>query len=153
MIDLASLQSEHDKIDIGKLEATPVDLRKLSDMVKNELVKNTVYGELVKNVNDTHTTDTSNLIKKLTMTDKLGDFEKKTLDHGHGKYITTQEFNNLTAYNFTVRFAQAKLAAKDDIADFVKEKDFDNKLKSINKKVTSNKTKHVLVVNELDDLL
>ena len=64
MIDLASLQSEHDKIDIGKLEATPVDLRKLSDMVKNELVKNTAYGELVKNVNDTHTTDTSNLIKK-----------------------------------------------------------------------------------------
>ena len=87
------------------------------------------------------------------MTDKLGDIEKKTLDHGHGKYITTQEFKNLTAYNFTVRFAQAKLAAKDDIADFVKETDFDNKLKSINKKVTSNKIKHVLVVNELDDLL
>ena len=48
MIDLASLQSEIDKLDICKLEATPVHLRKLSDIVKYELVKNTVYGELVK---------------------------------------------------------------------------------------------------------
>ena len=31
------------------------------------------------------------------------------------------------------------------IADFVKKTDFDEKLKSYNKKVTSNKTKHVLI--------
>ena len=89
-------------------------------------------------------------LKKLTMTHKLADIEKKTLDHGHGKYITKQEFNNMMADNFAARLAQAK--TKDDIADFVKQTDFDNKLKSINKKVTSNKTKHVLVVNELHDL-
>ena len=86
------------------------------------------------------------------MTHKLADIEKKTLDHDHGKYITKQEFNNMMADNFAARLAQAKLATKDDIADFVKQTDFDNKLKNINKKVTSNKTKHVLVVNELDDL-
>ena len=38
--DLASLKSELDKLDTGKLETTPVDFSKLSDAVKNELVKN-----------------------------------------------------------------------------------------------------------------
>ena len=44
-----------------------------------------------------------------------------------------------------------KLSTKDDIADFLKETDFDNKL-NINKKVSSKKSKHVLVENELDKL-
>ena len=56
------------------------------------------------------------------------------------------------AENFAARLSQVKLALTDDIADLVKETDFDNKLKQINKKVTSNKTKHVLVENKLDEL-
>ena len=56
------------------------------------------------------------------------------------------------AENFAARLFQVKLALTDDIADLVKETDFDNKLKQINKKVTSNKTKHVLVENKLDEL-
>ena len=44
------------------------------------------------------------------------------------------------------------LATKDDIADFVKETDFYNKLKNLNKKVTSKKTKHLPVENTLDEL-
>ena len=63
-VDLASLKSETDKLDIGKLETTPVDISKLSDVVKNEIVKNTEYNELVREVNAIQTTDTSNLIKK-----------------------------------------------------------------------------------------
>ena len=47
-VDLASLKSEIDKLDIGKLETTSVDLSKLSDAVKKEVVKKTVYDELVK---------------------------------------------------------------------------------------------------------
>ena len=38
---------------------------------------------------------------------------------------------------------QRKLVTKDDIADLVKEANFDNKLKNINKEVASNKAKHV----------
>ena len=55
--------------------------------------------------------------------------------------------------NCAARLAQAKLGIKDNIADFVKETDFVNNLKYINKKVTSNKIKHVLAANELDDLI
>ena len=44
---------------------------------------------------------------------------------------------------------QANLGSKSAIANFVKKIDFDDKLKKLNKKVTSNKTKHLLVENEL----
>ena len=49
---------------IGKLETNPVDLSKLSDVVKNEVVKKSEYNELIKKVNAIQTTDTSNLVKK-----------------------------------------------------------------------------------------
>ena len=51
----------------------------------------------------------------------------------------------MTAGSFTVRLVQAKLPTKVDLDDFVNEIDFDNKLKTINKKVNTNKAKHVLV--------
>ena len=68
--------------------------------------------------------------------------------HDHSKYITTPEFNKLTAENFRARLKQANLATKGNIADFVKMINFDDKLKDLYKKVTSNKSKHVLVENE-----
>ena len=39
---------------------------------------------------------------------------KITADHGHIKYIITQEFSKLTSENFTTRLAQANLAYKND---------------------------------------
>ena len=66
------------------------------------------------------------------------------------KLLTTPEFNNLTAENFATRLAQANLASKNDISALVKKKCFNDKLKNLNKNVTSNKTKHVLVKNDLN---
>ena len=43
------------------------------------------------------------------------------------------------------KIKQAKLASKDDIADFVKEAYFEDKQININQKITLNKTKHILV--------
>ena len=39
------------------------------------------------------------------------------------------------------------------MANFVNKTDFDNKLLGFNKRINSNKTKHVLVENELNKLL
>ena len=36
--NLASLKTEVDKLDVGKLTTIPVDLSKLSDIVKNDFV-------------------------------------------------------------------------------------------------------------------
>ena len=122
--DLARLKSETDKLDIGKLETTPVDL---IDVVKNEVVKKTVYDKLIKKVNVIQTSDTSNLVQKADYNGNIPEIEKKIFDHDHGKYITTQEFNKLTAVDFAARLAKVKLATKADIADIVKKTDFDEK--------------------------
>ena len=41
------MKSKADKFDIGKLKTTPVDLSKLSNVVKNDVVKKTEYDELI----------------------------------------------------------------------------------------------------------
>ena len=45
--NLASLKTEVHKLDIVKLAPIPVDLSKLSDVVKNDVVKKAVYDKLV----------------------------------------------------------------------------------------------------------
>ena len=54
-INLASLKTEADKLDIDKLVPVPVDLSKLSDVVKHDVVKKTVYDKLVEKVNNIYT--------------------------------------------------------------------------------------------------
>ena len=58
-INLANLKIEVDKLDIDKLVL--VDLSKLSNAVKNQVVKKTVYDKLVAKVNNT---DTSGFVLK-----------------------------------------------------------------------------------------
>ena len=55
--------------------------------------------------------------------------------------------NKVTTKRLAVGLAQANLASKSDIANLTSEMDFDEKLKNLSKKVTSNKTKHLLVKN------
>ena len=50
--NLAGLKTEADKLDTDKLVPVPVDLNKLSDVVKNVFVKKTVYDKLVAKVNN-----------------------------------------------------------------------------------------------------
>ena len=60
---LRSWKSKVDKLDIVKLETTPIEL---SEVIKNDAVKNTKYHELVKKVSNIisniNTTDTSDLV-------------------------------------------------------------------------------------------
>ena len=151
MTDLGNLKSDVKKLDIGKLENTPVDLSKLIVLVKHVLVKKTEYNELVKKVTNINTTDTCDLVLKTDYNKKINEIEKKITDHDYDKYVTTREFTKSTSDNFTARLAQENLASKNNIADFVKKADFDDKVKNLNKKITSNKTRHILVKTKLDD--
>ena len=85
----------------------------------------------------------SDLVKKTDYNTKVTEIENKLTDHNHDKYIDTSDFNKLTADGFNARLAQVNLITKTD---------FDVKLSSLNKKVTSNKTKQLLVENELKKL-
>ena len=70
--NLAGLKTEVDKVDINKLVPNPVDLNKLSDVVKK-----TVYDKLAAKVNNI---DTSTFVlKSKYQTDKI-ELEKKIPD-------------------------------------------------------------------------
>ena len=76
--NLASLKTEINKLYIDKLAPVPVDLSKLSDVVKNDVVKKkTVYDKLVATVNNIDKSDF--VLKTKYQTDK-GELEKKIPD-------------------------------------------------------------------------
>ena len=66
--NLANLKTEVDKLDIDKLAPVPADLSKLSDVVKNDVVKKTVHDKLVAKVNIIDTSDF--VLKTKYQTDK-----------------------------------------------------------------------------------
>ena len=96
--DLASLKAELDKLDIDKLIPVSVDLRKPSDLAKNDVNKKTVYDKLVAKGNNIDTSgfvlktkyytdqseienkipNTSGLVKKLDYNTKITEIENKT---------------------------------------------------------------------------
>ena len=85
----------------------------------------------------------SNLVKKAHYNTIVTEIENKLNNHNHVKYIDTSEFNKLAVDIFNARIAQANLITKTD---------FDAKLSSLNRKITQNKSKHLLVENELNKL-
>ena len=75
--NLANLKSEVDKLDVDKLKPIPTDLSKLSDVVKNDVVKKTDYNKLVTKVDNI---DTSGLVKKTYYNTKITEIEDKIPD-------------------------------------------------------------------------
>ena len=98
--NLANSKTEVDKLDIDKLVPVPIDLSKLSDVVKNDVVKKDVYDKLVTKVNNIDTSgfglktkydtdkselenktpDTSDLVKKTDYNTKITEIEGKIPD-------------------------------------------------------------------------
>ena len=88
--------------------------------------------------------DVISLVKKADYNKKISEIENKVNDPNHDKYITTPEFNTLAADVFN-----ARLAARTDL---IRKPEFDFILKGISDRVTKNKTKYLLVENELKKL-
>ena len=74
--NVAILKSEIDKLDIDKLVSVPVDLSKLSDVVKNVVIKKDEYNKLPNKVNNI---DTSRFILKTKYDGDKLELEKKFL--------------------------------------------------------------------------
>ena len=86
--NLPNLRTEVDKLDIEKLAPVPVDLSKLSDVVKIDVVKKTVYDKLVAKVDNVDTSDfvlkTNYNNDKIELENKIPDVSnpvKKTKTH------------------------------------------------------------------------
>ena len=72
--NLSSLKTEVDKLDVDKLATVPVDLSKLSNVVKNNVVKKTVYDKLVAKVDNI---DTNNFVLRTNFNTKFTGLENK----------------------------------------------------------------------------
>ena len=72
--NLAALKTEVDKIDVDKLKTVPDDLAKLSNVVKNEVVKKTDFSA------DTYVTRTKFSTDTNILDDKVDKVEKKIPD-------------------------------------------------------------------------
>ena len=112
-----------------------------------DFVKKTKLTELENNIPDisslgTKTTLTaveskitsvSSFVKKTDYDTNITESEKNLTDHSNDKYITTLEFNTL-------------------VADLISKTAFNAKLSSLNRKITANNSKNILVKNELKKL-
>ena len=88
--------------------------------------------------------DVSSLVKKSHYNTKISEIENKVNDHNHDKYITTPKFDSLAADVFN-----ARLKLRFFNANLITKRYLDTELTKISDKVTSNKSKHMLVENEL----
>ena len=59
------------------------------------------------------------------------------------EYFTTPDYNKFTNTILDAEIKEKQSVNESDMANFVKKTDFDDKLENTNKKITSNKLKHV----------
>ena len=137
--NLASLKSKIDKLDIDKLAPVSVDLSKLSDVVKNDVVKRAVYDKLVARVNSI---DTSNFVlKTIYQTDKA-ELENKIPDVSNlvKKAKLTELENKIPDVSgLSTKTALTAIENKiPSVSSLVEKTDYDTKITEIKKKLTDN---------------
>ena len=104
------MKSKVDKLDVDKLVPVPVDLRKLSNVVKNDVFKKDVYNAKIKDIED-KIPDITNLATNTTLNTKINEVKNKIPNitnlatttvltavenkiPDHSKYITAPELIN-----------------------------------------------------------
>ena len=95
------MKAKIDKIDVNKLKPAPNDLRKLINVVNNDVVKKTVYDKLVAKVNNI---DTSEFVLKTK-------YDADKLDLERGIPDTNKLVKNLvkiTEYNAKITEIEGK---------------------------------------------
>ena len=157
MVDLANLKSNVDKLDFDKLKNVPtnldnlkskvdksdvdklvpgcVDLSKLSDVVKNDVVKKDVYSAKIKNVED-KIPDITNLATNTTLNAKMNEVKNEIPSITDLATNTTVEniipnFSNLvkTDYHTKISEIQNKITTDHDHDKYITSEEF-NKLTS-----------------------
>ena len=153
----------------------PNDLSKLSNVVKNDLVKKVNYNKFIAKVNDIDTSDfvlktkystdkaelenkipaTSGLIKKADYNTKITEIENKIPDISNLATNTlVNKVENIIPdiSNIFLTLATNVFNTRSAQANLITKRDFNTKLSNLHRKITQNKLKHLLVENELNKL-
>ena len=88
---MAALKTEVDKIDTDKLKTVPYDLAKLSNVVKNDVVKKTDYNAKVSDIETQITAVNKNALDNLADIKVL---KTKTVDSSN--FVTRTKFSTDT---------------------------------------------------------
>ena len=137
--NLADLKTEADKLDIDKLATVPVDLSKLSNVVKNDVVKKTVYDKLVAKINNI---DTSGLVKKTDYNTKITEIEDKIPD--------SSSFVIKNDYNTKITEIQGKIPDISGLATKTASTTVENKIPSITGLVK--KTYYSTMITDIENI-
>ena len=127
--NLASLKTEVDKIDTDKLKIVPADLAKLSNVVKNDVVKKTDYNAKVTSIEGQiagvtkNTTDNLNDIKKLEAADP-NNFVLKTKFSADIRKWCRKKTPDISG-----------LATKTSLNDYLKTSTFNSKVTEVQSKI------------------
>ena len=70
------MKSKADKLEVDKLVPVPVDLSKLSNVVKSNVVKKDVHNTKIKNIGD-KISDITNLTTNTTLNAKINEVKKE----------------------------------------------------------------------------
>ena len=151
--DLVNLKTEVYKLDIDKLVPVPVDLSKLSDVVKNDVVKKAVYNKLVVKVNKIDTNDFVSQTKY--QTDKT-ELEKKipnVTDFIKEAKITELENKTPDISNLATNTALTNIENKiPSVSNLVKETDYNTKITEIENNLTDHNHDKYIATPELNTL-
>ena len=133
--NLAALKSEVDKIDVDKLKTTPTDLAKLSNVVKDDVVKKTDYNTKITsiecqiagvtkntldnlaNITKLKAVDTSNFVLKTKLASDVTTLENKidTVDKKIPDISELATETSLTSYLQTATFNSKVTEVKNKI--------------------------------------
>ena len=133
--DLAALKSEVDKIDVDKLKTTRTDLAKLSNVVKNDVVKKTDYNTKVTSIKNQIAQVTKNTMDNLADITKL-----KAVDTSYFVVKTklTADVNTLETKIDTVDKIKpdiSGLATKTSLTSYLQTATFNSKVTEVDNKI------------------
>ena len=152
--NLATLKTEVDKLDIDKLAPVPADLSKLSDVVKNDVVKKTVYDKLVAKVNNIDTSDF--VLKTKYQTDKT-ELEKKipdVTDFVKKTKLTELENKIPDVSSLATKTALTAVENKipDDVSSLVKKTNYNTKISKLEKRLNDHNRDKYITTPEFNTL-
>ena len=151
--NLSSLKTEVDKLDIDKLAPVPVNLSKLSDVVKNDLVKKAVYDQLVAKVNNIDTNDF--VLKTKYQTDKAELVEKIRYVTDFVKITKLTELENKIPDASSLATKTALTAVQNKIpsvSNLAKKTDYDTKISELEEKLTDHNHEKYITTPEINTL-
>ena len=156
---LSNLKSKVDKLDVNKLVSIPVNLNKLSDLVKNDVVEKDLYNAKIKNIED-KIPDITNLATKTTLNAKINEVK--------GEIPSITNLATTAALNAKINEVKGKIPSITNLAtttaltavenkipnvsNLVKKTDYNRKICEIENKITDHDHDKYITTQEFNKL-